>query len=290
MIDFWTYSCINCIRTLPFIRAWAEKYRDRGLIVIGVHTPEFAFEKNVDNVQNAVRSFRITYPVAVDSDYRIWRAFENQYWTAMYFVDGAGRIRHHVFGEGDYQHSETVIKELLAEARGTDQADDRSLNLDVHGAEAASDAGHVHSGETYVGYEQAKGFISPGGLQHDREHVYTTAVPGNNTWGLTGNWNVRSQYAVASRPGAGIVFRFHVRDLHLVLGPGDDGKPVRFRVSLDGESLGDNHGADVDTNGNGVVSATRLYQLVRQSGPIRDRTFRIEFLEAGAKAYVFTFG
>ena len=290
LIDFWTYSCINCIRTLPFVRAWAEKYKDQSLIVIGVHTPEFAFEKNVDNVQNAVRSFRVTYPVAVDSDYRIWRAFDNQYWPAMYFVDGAGRIRHHVFGEGDYQHSENVIKELLAEARGTDQTDDRSLNLDAPGAEVASDAGDVHSGETYVGYEQAKGFISPGGLQHDREHVYTTANPGSNDWGLTGSWNVHSQYAVESRPGAGMVFRFHARDLHLVLGPRDDGKPVRFRVTLDGESLGNNHGADVDTNGNGVVSATRLYQLVRQSGPIRDRTFRIEFLEAGAEAYVFTFG
>lgn len=290
LIDFWTYSCINCIRTLPFVRAWAERYKDQGLVVIGVHTPEFAFEKRADNVQNAVRSFRITYPVAVDSEYRIWRAFDNQYWPAMYFVDGTGRIRHHVFGEGDYRHSEAVIQELLGETRGNDRTDDRSLNLDARGVEAASDAGDVRSVETYVGYEQAKDFISPGGLQHDRDHVYSTPNPRTNEWGLTGSWNVHSEYAAESHSEGGVVFRFHARDLHLVLGPSDDGKTVRFRVTIDGNAPGGSHGADVDADGNGVVSATRLYQLVRQSGAIRDRTFQIEFLDAGAKAYVFTFG
>ena len=290
LVDFWTYSCINCIRTLPFVRAWAEKYKDQGLVVVGVHTPEFAFEKKIDNVQAAVRSFRISYPVAVDSDYRIWRAFDNQYWPAMYFVDSAGHVRHHVFGEGDYQHSEAVIQQLLAEARGTAQANDRLIDLTAQGIEAPADIGDVRSGETYVGYDQAKGFTSQGGIQRDHELVYATATPDLNQWGLIGRWIVHSEYATEHQPGGKIIFRFHARDLHLVLGPGEDGKPVRFRVTIDKGHPGPSHGADVDTDGNGVVSATRLYQLVRQSGTIRDRTFQIEFLDAGAKAYVFTFG
>jgi cytochrome c biogenesis protein CcdA/thiol-disulfide isomerase/thioredoxin len=289
LVDFWTYSCINCLRAIPYVRAWAEKYKDRGLVVIGVHAPEFAFEKNVNNVRGAVAALKIGYPVAVDNDYAIWRAFDNQYWPAHYFADAQGRIRHHHFGEGDYDESERVIQQLLAEAGQTGVSTDL-VAVNAAGAEAAPDMGNVGSPETYVGYDRAENFISPGGAVADVRHVYTTATPRLNEWALAGDWTVGKEDAALNEAGGSIVYRFHARDLHLVLGPGPDGKPVRFRVTIDGAALGTNHGADVDADGQGIVTGQRLYQLIRQSGGISDHTFNIEFLDPGVAAYAFTFG
>jgi cytochrome c biogenesis protein CcdA/thiol-disulfide isomerase/thioredoxin len=289
LVDFWTYSCINCLRAIPYVRAWAEKYKNQGLVVIGVHAPEFAFEKNIDNVRRAVADLAITYPVAIDNDYAIWRAFDNQYWPAHYFIDAAGRIRHHHFGEGDYEESERVIQQLLAEA-GKTGLSGSLVAVDASGAQAPADMADVQSPETYVGYDRAAHFISPGGAVQDARHVYAAATPRLNEWALAGDWTVGGEHAVLNDKDGRILYRFHARDLHLVLGPTPDGKPIRYRVTIDGKAPGDSHGVDVDAGGNGVVDGQRLYQLVRQSGPITDRTFEIEFLDPGVQAYAFTFG
>jgi len=290
LIDFWTYSCINCLRAIPYVRAWAQKYKDQGLVVIGIHTPEFAFERNADNVKRAVRDLKIDYPVAIDSNFALWRAFDNQYWPAHYFIDAEGRIRHHHFGEGQYAESERVIQQLLAETGKTDIAKG-VVAVTAAGAEAAADTGNVKSPETYIGFMRSENFSSPGGIVQDVDHVY--ALPTDlrlNQWALNGTWKIEDERAILGAAGGGIAFRFHARDLHLVLGAGDDGKPVRFRVLLDGQRPGDDHGADIDANGEGTVTGQRLYQLVRQHGPVKERTFEIQFLDPGVQAFAFTFG
>ncbi len=289
VIDFWTYSCINCLRAIPYVRAWAEKYKDHGLVVIGVHTPEFAFERNVGNVRAAVADLKIGYPVAIDNDYKIWRAFDNEYWPAHYFIDAQGRIRHTHFGEGKYDESERVIQELLAEA-GNKDVPTGIADVNAEGAQAAPSSTD-QSPETYVGYNRADNFVSPGGLVPDESHVYATAAkPTLNQWSLSGDWTDKGEYAALNQPNGRIAYRFHARDLHLVLGPAPDGKPVRFRVTIDGAAPEDDHGADVDAGGEGTVTAQRLYQLIRQGGTVRDHTFEIEFLDPGVQAFAFTFG
>jgi cytochrome c biogenesis protein CcdA/thiol-disulfide isomerase/thioredoxin len=289
LVDFWTYSCINCLRALPYVRAWAEKYRDQGLVVIGVHAPEFAFEKDPANVKRAVADLGLTYPVAIDNNYAIWRAFDNHYWPAHYFIDAQGRIRHHHFGEGDYEGSEKVIQQLLAEA-GASGAPAGIVKVAATGAQAAPDMAEVLSPETYLGYARAENFASPGGAAPNQAHDYSGADLRRNEWSLSGDWTIGEERAGLNRAGGAIAFRFHARDLHLVLGPGADGKPVRFRVRIDGAAPGDSAGADIDAQGEGVVSGERLYQLVRQKGGVRDRLFEIEFLDPGVRAYAFTFG
>ncbi|MBY8958625.1 cytochrome c biogenesis protein DipZ [Pseudomonas sp. MIS38] len=290
LVDFWTYSCINCLRTLPYVKAWAEKYRDQGLVVIGVHAPEFAFERDVGNVTKAMKELGINYPVAIDNDYKIWRAFNNEYWPAHYFADAQGRIRYHHFGEGDYAESERVIQQLLREA-GAKTVADGLINADAQGVQQAPDMNQVLSPETYVGYQRAEHFVPETGLVPDKVATYNP--PANltlNDWSLGGQWAVGAERATASAPASRIVYRFHARDLHLVLGPGADGKPVRFKVSIDGQAPGDAHGVDVAADGSGRVTEQRLYQLVRQTDEVKDRTFTIEFLDPGVSAYAFTFG
>jgi len=290
LVDFWTYSCINCIRSVPYVRAWAEKYRSQGLVVIGVHAPEFAFEKDIGNVKKAVADFKITYPVAIDNNYAIWRAFDNQYWPADYIIDAKGLIRAHHFGEGDYVGTEKIIQQLLAEAGKAPVAGLVSTSVKASGAAAAADAGDVQSPETYVGYERAQNFVSPGGAVQDKPHTYSAQPTALNGWGLAGDWTVTSEHGALNAKDGAIVYRFHARDLHLVLGPGATGKPVRFRVTIDGKPPGAGHGVDTDAQGNGVVTGQRLYQLIRQSGPVADHTFQIQFLDPGVQAYAFTFG
>jgi len=289
LVDFWTYSCINCIRTIPYVKAWAEKYADQGLVVIGVHAPEFAFEKKLDNVKKALSDFEIGYPVAIDNDYRIWRAFENSYWPAGYLIDAEGQIRYHHFGEGNYGRTEKAIQDLLREAGGQ-MTSSTAVAPDAKGVEAGPDLGNIRSGETYLGYEQAANFASPEGLQADAPQNYSIAEPGLNGWGLSGTWTVGKDEARLDEAGGGITYRFSARDLHLVLGPGADGKPIRFQVTVDGKAPGPDHGSDIDADGNGTVTATRLYQLVRQSGTVGARNFQIRFLHPGVQAYAFTFG
>ncbi|MGO7534016.1 cytochrome c biogenesis protein DipZ [Rhizobium leguminosarum] len=289
LVDFWTYSCINCIRTIPYVRAWAEKYADQGLVVIGVHAPEFAFEKKIDNVKKAIGGFQIGYPVAIDNDYSIWRAFENSYWPAAYLIDAKGQIRYHHFGEGNYDRTEQAIQDLLREA-GSQTTASAPVAPDARGVEAGPDLGNIRSGETYLGYEQAANFASPEGLQADTAKSYSIAEPGLNGWGLSGTWTVGRDQATLDQSGGGITYRFSARDLHLVLGPGGSGKPVRFQVKVDGKAPGLDHGSDIDADGNGTVSATRLYQLVRQSDTVAARNFEIRFLDPGVQAYAFTFG
>jgi cytochrome c biogenesis protein CcdA/thiol-disulfide isomerase/thioredoxin len=290
LVDFWTYSCINCLRTLPYVKAWAEKYRDQGLVVIGVHAPEFAFERDVGNVTKAMKELGINYPVAIDNDYRIWRAFNNEYWPAHYFADAQGRIRYHHFGEGDYAESERVIQQLLREA-GAKTVADGLINADAKGVQLAPDMREAQSPETYVGYQRAEHFVPDTSLVPDKVAAYTP--PANlalNDWSLGGQWNVGAERATASAPASRIVYRFHARDLHLVLGPGAEGKPVRFKVLIDGQVPADAHGVDVAPDGTGRVTEQRLYQLVRQTDAVQDRTFSIEFLDPGVSAYAFTFG
>jgi cytochrome c biogenesis protein CcdA/thiol-disulfide isomerase/thioredoxin len=291
LVDFWTYSCINCLRALPFVKAWYEQYKDHGLVVLGVHAPEFAFEKSPDNVRRAVRSLGIAYPVALDNDYAIWQAFNNQYWPAHYFIDAIGRIRGHHFGEGDYAESEQTIRQLLTEAGYQDLPAAGSKQLKASGVEAAADEAHMQSPETYIGYERAEHFSSAAGLLPDQSKSYATPDELQlNQWGLTGKWIVHKDEGVLSSSPGTIVFRFFARDLHLVLGPGANGKPIRFRVRLDGAAPAQNRGVDVDVDGNGVITEQRLYQLIRQSTDVTERTFTIEFLDSGVHAYAFTFG
>jgi thiol-disulfide isomerase/thioredoxin len=290
LVDFWTYSCINCIRTFPYLKAWYERYKDRGFVMVGVHSPEFAFEKDEGNVRRAVREFGIEYPVALDNDFAIWQAFNNRYWPAHYFIDAQGRIRGHHFGEGNYEESEELIRTLLAEA-GQQSLPGMAQEEAGQGVQAAAGNRGLRSPETYVGYGRAENFTSPGGFAHEQAKSY--AAPGaleRNQWALAGNWTVQGEHAMANEARGRIVFRFHARDLHLVLGPGADGKPVRFRVSIDGEAPAQDRGTDIDAQGDGIVREQRLYQLIRQSGDVTDRTFAIEFLDAGVQAYAFTFG
>ena len=290
VVDFWTYSCVNCLRTLPYVRAWADKYKDQGLVVIGVHAPEFAFEKDIDNVRRAVKDLKVDYPVAIDNNYAIWRAFNNEYWPAHYFIDTQGRVRHHHFGEGEYAQSEKVIQQLLAEA-GASQVSAGIVQPDIGGAALAPVDGEVQSPETYIGYARAENFASPGGAKHDENHAYTaTAQLSANQWNLAGSWNVSQEKALLVNAGGQIAYRFHARDLNLVLGPGADRKPVRFRIRIDGNAPGENHGVDINADGYGEVTEQRLYQLVRIRGDIKDRTFQIEFLGSGVEAFAFTFG
>ena len=290
VIDFWTYSCINCLRALPYTEGWYAKYKDAGLVVIGVHTPEFAFEKERSNVEQAVHDLKISYPVAIDSNYKIWQAFNNEYWPAHYFIDGKGRIRHHHFGEGEYDESERVIQELLKE-NGAKSLADGTINVTANGAEAAPDLQDTRSPETYIGYNRAEHFASAQLFAQDTRMAYTPQPRLTlNQWALGGTWKVGPESAVLDSAPGKIVFRFHARDLHLVLGPTKNGKAIRFKVTLDGTAPGDDHGSDADAAGAGTVQGHRLYQLIRQKGAVEDRTFEIEFLDPGVQAFAFTFG
>jgi len=289
LVDFWTYSCINCLRSIPYVRAWAEKYHDHGLVVIGVHAPEFAFERNVDNVKNAIAMLKIGYPVAIDNDYKIWRSFENEYWPAHYFIDANGKVRHHHFGEGEYAESERVIQKLLVDA-GNKNVPTDIVAVNASGAEAASAKADVKSPETYIGYDRGEHFVSPGGVAQDESHTYAAGEPQLNEWSLTGKWTIGEERAQLDEADGSIVYRFHARDLHLVLGPSTSGSNIRFRITIDGKAPGDAHGMDTDAEGNGVVTTQRLYQLVRAPGEIADHTFEIRFLDPGVQAYAFTFG
>ena len=288
LVDFWTYSCINCLRSLPYVRAWAAKYKDHGLVVIGVHAPEFAFEKDLGNVRRAVHDLKVDYPVALDGNLAIWQAFHNEYWPAHYFIDAQGRIRAHHFGEGEYDTSEHIIQKLLREA-GYKDVPGGIVDPDAEGAERAP-AGDVQSPETYVGYGRGANLASDH-VAEDKASDYTVPATLNlNQWGLTGSWTIGPQMTVLNKAPGRITFRFHARDLHLVLGPAGGATPVRFRVTIDGKPPGDAHGVDTNAAGEGQVTAQRLYQLIRQNGAIADRTFAIEFLDPGVQAYSFTFG
>jgi Thioredoxin like C-terminal domain/AhpC/TSA family len=289
LVSFGTYTCINWIRSLPYVRAWADKYAGQGLAVVGVQTPEFDFEGALENVRRAVKEMDVRYPVAVDNEYAVWRAFDNHYWPALYFADAQGRIRHHHFGEGEYEASEMVLQMLLREA-GVD-VDQGLVRLEPGGVETAADWTSLGSPESYVGYGRATGFASPGGLVPDERHVYS--VPAElrlNHWALSGAWRIGVEPALLDEPGGSISYRFQARDLHLVMGPPRARPPVRFTVRLDGGPPGRAHGIDVDERGNGTAEYQRMYQLIRQAPPIGDRTFEIEFLDAGVEAFVFTFG
>lgn len=290
LVQFWTYTCINWLRTEPYIRAWAEKYKDKGLVVIGVHTPEFEFEKELDNVRSAVKERKIDYPVAIDSDYKIWTAFRNRYWPALYLVDAQGNVRYHQFGEGEYERSEKAIQKLLKEAGETGVSFDL-VSVSGAGPEAAPDWDDLGSGENYVGYERTVNFASPGGPVRERPAAYIP--PGKlelNQWALTGEWTMTRSLVRLNKANGRITSRFRARDLHIVMGPVDKGAPVRFRVLLDGKPPEGAQGTDTDAQGSGTVSEQRLYQLVRQSGAIAVKQFEIEFLDPGIEVFVFTFG
>ena len=323
LIHFWTYTCINWLRTLPYVRAWSEKYKDQGLVVIGVHTPEFEFEKNVENVLEAIKGLKVEYPIAIDNDFEIWDAFKNEYWPALYLVDANGRIDYRKFGEGDYEISERMIQKLLAKAgsRETEQESDSGkaqhveeaadlkelkrvieklatgkndiglVSVDAQGVEVAADWGSLQSPENYVGYERTELFSSPGGLRPNVGHAYDAPSRlGFNHWALLGDWTATPQAVILNGANGGISYRFHARDLHLVMGAETAGKPVRFRVKIDHLPPGVSHGVDVNEEGNGMVTQPRLYQLIRQHNPIKDRHFHIEFLDAGVAVFAFTFG
>jgi thiol-disulfide isomerase/thioredoxin len=289
LVNFWTYSCINSLRELPYMKAWAAKYKDAGLVVIGVHAPEFGFEKERANVRNAVHDLHVTYPVAIDSNHAIWDAFNNEYWPADYFIDGQGRIRYHHFGEGDYAGSEHVIQQLL-KANGATGLDDTTVRISADGVEAAPSVDE-ESPETYVGYRQARRFASPERVAQDSRKTYSTPVTASlNEWGLSGWWNVGAESGVLQAARGKILFRFHSRDLHMVLAPAKNGKPIRFKVTLDGAAPGENAGGDSAPDGAGEVREPRLYQLIRQKGRVGDHTFEIDFLDDGVQAFSFTFG
>jgi thiol-disulfide isomerase/thioredoxin len=288
LIEFWTYTCINWLRASPYVRAWADKYEGHGLVVIGVHTPEFEFEQNVDNVRRAASQLGIEYPIAVDNRYALWRAFRNRAWPALYFVDAQGRVRHRHLGEGEYEQSEGIIQQLLTEA-GAGGLDQRSVSVDAHGVDAAADWANLKSPENYVGYDRTVNFASRGGALNQRRVYAAPTQLRLNHWSLTGDWTMQSQAASLNKRNGRIAYRFHARDLHLVMGPSRDGA-VRFRVLIDGRPPGSAHGIDVDEQGNGTVVDQRLYQLIRQPGPIVERTFEIEFFDPGIEAFSFTFG
>lgn len=290
LIDFWTYTCINWRRTLPYVRAWAEKYKDQGLVVIGVHAPEFAFEKDLNNVRWAVKDTQISYPVAVDNDHAVWRGFDNQYWPALYFVDAQGRVRHHQFGEGSYEQSEMIIQQLLREAGARDVSRE-PVKVDARGLDAAADWGNLNSPENYLGSARTENFTAPGGAAPGRPHVYQTPDRlALNGWSLSGDWTVRKDAVLLNKANGRIAYRFQARDLHLVMGPATPGTSVKFRVLIDGQPPGAAHGGDIDETGNGTVREQRLYQLIRQPNPIADRLFEIEFDGPGVEAFAFTFG
>jgi thiol-disulfide isomerase/thioredoxin len=290
LVEFWTYTCINWLRTLGYVRAWAEKYEDRGLVVVGVHTPEFPFEEDVDNVRRAAEALGVHYPIALDPDYVLWRAFANHYWPAIYIADAEGRLRHHQFGEGDYEGCERAIRRLLRDA-GHDPADDDLVSVTPSGLEAQADWAQLESPETYLGSAQARRFASPGGAALDRPRAYVSADPlGLNHWALAGEWAVERRASVLVGDSGRLVLRYHARDVHLVMAPRPPGTSIPFRVILDGEPPGDAHGLDVDVDGHGTLLEPRLYQLIRAPGPIEDRTVEIAFLAPGAETYVVTFG
>ena len=290
LINFWTYTCINWLRQLPYVRAWAQKYKDQGLTVIGVHTPEFEFEKTIDNVRRASIEMKIDYAIAVDNDYAVWRAFGNRYWPALYFVDTQGRIRHHQFGEGNYEQSERVIQQLLSES-GTDPVGQEMVEVNARGFEAAADWSSLKSPENYLGYERTENFASSGSAVLNKPRLYTApAQLQRNQWALSGDWTIKRQAIVLNKSGGRIAYCFHARDLHLVMGPTDRGTSVRFRVLVDGQPALAARGLDVDVRGEGTAIEQRLYQLLRQPQTIRDRQFEIEFLDAGVEAFAFTFG
>jgi thiol-disulfide isomerase/thioredoxin len=289
VVSFWTYTCINWLRQLPYLRAWSGKYSGQGLVVIGVHTPEFSFEHSADNVRWAVQEMEITYPVATDNNYAVWRAFGNRYWPALYFADAQGRIRHHRFGEGEYGQSEMVIQQLLAEAGrggGTDL-----VSVEARGLETPADWASLRSPENYTGYGRTENFASPSGPVRSQPHPY--AVParlGLNQWALSGDWTMEEEAATLNEANGRIACRFHARDLNLVMGPATPAAPVRFRVLAEGQPPGESHGGDIDADGYGILAHQRVYQLIRQPGPVADRTFDITLLDPGAQAYCFTFG
>jgi thiol-disulfide isomerase/thioredoxin len=290
LIDFWTYTCINWLRAQPYVRAWAEKYRDQGLVVIGVHSPEFSFEKDLSNVRRAAKDLGVDYPIAVDSGHGIWRAFNNHYWPALYFIDSQGRVRHHHFGEGSYEQSEKIIQKLLAET-GAGGFDSEPVSVDVRGIGVAADWESLKSPENYLGYARTRDFASSDELILDEPRIYE--VPARlslNEWGLYGDWTARQENAVLNKSNGKLAYRFHARDLHLVMGPGATGTSVRFRVLIDGQPPAAAHGIDIDEKGEGVVTEQRLYQLIRQPYPIVDRQFEIEFLDSDVEVFAFTFG
>jgi thiol-disulfide isomerase/thioredoxin len=291
LVNFWTYSCINCLRALPHYREWAEKYRDHGLVVIGVHSPEFGFEHQPTNVTKAVGALDVNYPVVIDSDFTIWNAFNNNAWPAIYVFDEKGRFRQRAIGEGDYDRLERVIQQLLADASHAAPVRAGSKPVAAAGTQMAADLANLRSPETYLGFAKATGYVGANPMRPNREAAYSppSTLP-LNAWSLAGRWTVGGEYAEGTGPSSAIVYRFHARDLHLVLGTKGRGKPIRFRVTIDGAAPGASHGSDTDAGGNGVIGDTKLYQLVRQTGPVRDRSFKIEFLDPGGRAYAFTFG
>lgn len=290
LVNFWTYTCINWLRQYPYVRAWADKYAQQGLVVIGVHTPEFSFEHDLDNVRREIAALGVAYPVAVDNGYAVWDAFANHYWPALYLIDAQGQVRYHRFGEGSYEETEMMIQQLLAEA-GYAEVSRGLVTVNGSGVQAAPDWGNLRSPENYVGYDRTQNFASPGGEVLGKGRVYD--LPSQlflNAWALSGEWTMERGLVRLNQANGRIVYRFHARDLHMVMGPPVAGQSVRFRVLLDGQMPGGAHGADVDEQGNGEVTEQRLYQLIRQSSPIVDRQFEIEFLDAGVEAYSFTFG
>lgn len=290
LVNFWTYSCINWRRQLPYVRAWAEKYRDKRLVVIGVHSPEFSFEKIADNVRWAAKDMRIDYPIVIDNDHAIWRAFNNKYWPALYFMDAKGRIQHSVFGEGQYEQSEEVIQRLLSEAGVTGIRKEMTA-VSPRGAEAAADWKSLKSGENYLGYGRTENFSSPGGANADQRYDYSAPKTLRlNDWAVSGVWTVGREAFALNQANGRILYRFHARDLHLVMGPARPDAPIKFRVSIDGQTPQNAHGVDVDEQGNGTVMESRLYQLIRQPSPVVDRLFEIQFLDSGVDAFSFTFG
>jgi hypothetical protein len=290
LVNFWTWTCINWLRQEPYVRAWSRAYGDDGLVVIGVHTPEFSFEHDIDGVRRATRERAIDYPVAVDNDYAIWRAFNNHYWPALYFVDAQGQIRHHRFGEGGYEESEMILQQLLSDA-GITGIDRDLVSVEAGGAEAAADWDSLRSPENYLGYQRTENFASSNGALVGTPQFYVAPEWLRlNNWALAGDWTVQEQDTVLNHPDGRIVYRFHARDLHLVMGPAAQGPPVRFYVRLDGQPPGAAHGIDINDQGNGAVTEPRLYQLIRQPGPVSERTFEITFLDPGVQAYAFTFG
>lgn len=290
LVDFWTFTCVNWRRTLPYIRSWSTRYKNQGLVVIGVHTPEFSFEHDISNIRRAIDEMKIEYPVAVDSDYAIWRAFDNEYWPAIYFVDANGNIRHQQFGEGEYLQCESVIQHLLRE-NGASGLTSTPVSVDLVGPEVAADPSSLKTPETYVGYGESQNLVSHGGAPRDKPHVYLAPERLEvNHWALAGNWTLGKEAATLNQPNGRIAFRFHARDVNLVMGPAAQGTSMRFQVLLDGQPATSAHGFDVDSSGNGVVNEPRMYQLIRQTEPIEDRRFEIEFLDPGVQTYSFTFG